>query len=142
MSFCHLSSAAAGPQLASATPADLSEMVWALARLRFCPPDDAWVTRLSAAISNQLQGFSVQGLAAVIWGYTRLGVRPDRLWLLRFRAAAAGGEEGSTSSQQLAQFVAAFLAQQNRQRFAEGPAVGGGRGGRGRQQGRGRGTRP
>lgn len=131
---CVVLSAAAGHQLASATPADLSDMVWALARLRFCPPDGAWVSRLSASISDQLQGFSVQGLAAVIWGCTRLGVRPDRLWLLRFRAAAAGGEqEGSTSSQQLAQFVAAFLAQQNRQRFAEVPAIGGGRGGRGRQ---------
>jgi hypothetical protein len=104
------------------SPSDLSDVVWALARLRFSP-DESWMTHLTAAVNHHLQGFSLQGLAVVIWGYTRLGFRPDRLWLLRFRAIAGpAGQEGSSSSsgEQLAQFVAAFLAQQNRQRFAEG----------------------
>jgi hypothetical protein len=114
---------------APVSPSDLSDVVWALARLRFSP-DESWMTHLTTAINRQLQGFSLQGLAVVIWGYTRLGFRPDRLWLLRFRAMAGpAGQEGSgggssssssSSGEQLAQFVAAFLALQNRQRFAEG----------------------
>lgn len=108
--------AASQPELAIAAPADLSDMVWALARLRFTP-SDAWLAALTAAITGAIQGFSPQGLAAVIWGYTRLGLKPDRLWLLRFRALAAGSNDPGADAQQLAQFVAAFLAQQNRLKF-------------------------
>jgi hypothetical protein len=94
--------------------------VWALARLRYSP-DEAWMSHLTAGITSSLQGFSAQGLAVVIWGYTRLGLRPERLWLLRFRAAATDGAGGAAvGGQQLASFVAACLVQQNRTRFAAG----------------------
>jgi hypothetical protein len=94
--------------------------VWALARLRFSPPP-RWTAALAGAVTARLQEFSAQGLAVVVWGFTRLGARPDRLWLLRFRALAADAADrgdGSDSSSELAQFVAACLAQQNRLRFA------------------------
>jgi hypothetical protein len=53
----------------------------------------------------------------VIWGFSRLGLRPERQWLLRFKSLSGGAFEDE-NAQQLAQFVAGLLAQQNRQRFS------------------------
>jgi hypothetical protein len=53
----------------------------------------------------------------VIWGFSRLGLRPERQWLLRFKSAS-GAEYGDESAQRLGKFVAGLLAQQNRQRFS------------------------
>jgi hypothetical protein len=108
--------AATQAQLASMQPSDLTDTVWALARLRYTPPQP-WAQTLSAAITNALPGFSAQGLAMVIWGFSRLGLRPERQWLLRFKSLS-GAAFGDENAQQLAQFVAGLLAQQNRQRFS------------------------
>jgi hypothetical protein len=53
----------------------------------------------------------------VIWGFSRLGLRSERQWLLRFKSLSAA-TFGDENAQPLAQFVAGLLAQQNRQRFS------------------------
>jgi hypothetical protein len=113
---CSLHAAATHEQLSTMQPSDLTDTVWALARLRYTPPKP-WTQTLTSAITTSLPGFSAQGLAMVIWGFTRLGLRPERQWLLRFKSAS-GMEFQEEGAQQLAQFVAGLLAQQNRQRFS------------------------
>jgi hypothetical protein len=97
-------------------PSDLTDTVWALARLRYTPPQP-WTQTLTAAITQALPGFSAQGLAMVIWGFSRLGLRPERQWLLRFKSLSGAMYEDE-DAQRLGQFVAGLLAQQNRQRFS------------------------
>lgn len=109
--------AAMESQLGSLQPTDLSDALWALARLRYTPAEP-WTQNLKAAISNALPGFSAQGLAMVIWGFSRLGLRPERQWLLRFKASS-GAQYDDEGAHRLAKFVAGLLAQQNRQRFTK-----------------------
>lgn len=71
---------------------------------------------ISAAVTSGLSGFNAQQLAVVIWGFSNLGQKPDRRWLVSFKGLA-GAEYEDESAQQLARFVAGFLAQQNRRQF-------------------------
>lgn len=77
---------------------------------------------LSTAVGGRLQALGAPGLAVVVWGYSRLGLRPDRRWLLALKAAA-DASLGGDDAQALASYVAGVLAQQSRQAFAGGGAA-------------------
>lgn len=95
---------------------DLSDAIWALARLRYTPPEQ-WTEALGLAINTKLPEFEAQSLAIVIWGFSSLGQKPNRKWLITFKRLA-GAEYDDGSAQQLAKFMAGALAQQNRRQFS------------------------
>lgn len=127
--LCTCALAVSRPLLHSMAPADTADAAWALARWR-APPSSEWAAELAKVVDARLPEYGARELAIMVWATTRLGLRPGRAWLLRFRAACDaefGGGDGSgsgSSASELAQYVASLLGAQNRGRFrAPAPSV-------------------
>ena len=73
-------------RLDAATPQDISNLLYALARLRF-RPKAAWTRVMLMCMLPKLTAFNPQHLANTIWALSRLRVRPSQYWLLEFSTA-------------------------------------------------------
>ena len=68
-----------GAKLGDAKPQDISNSLWALARLR-CKAPPELLDQLCAAALPQLPYFSPQELSNTLWGLARLGHTPCKAW--------------------------------------------------------------
>jgi hypothetical protein len=69
-------------RLPHCSPQDLSNSLWALAKLRVQPPQD-WLQDWVAASAGMLGQFSGQAIGNAVWGLVKLGHRPGEAWVQR-----------------------------------------------------------
>jgi hypothetical protein len=69
-------------RLPQSSPQDLSNSLWALAKLRVQPPQD-WLQDWVAASAGLLGQFSGQAIGNAVWGLVKLGHRPGEAWVQR-----------------------------------------------------------
>jgi hypothetical protein len=69
-------------RLAECSPQDLSNSLWALAKLRVQPPKD-WLQDWVAASADRLDSFSGQAVANAVWALVKLSHRPAEAWVQR-----------------------------------------------------------
>ncbi|GIL51827.1 hypothetical protein Vafri_7734 [Volvox africanus] len=68
------------PRLAAFPEQELSNLVWAMARLQYSPGQE-WVRHLYDAIARLLPELRPQALSTVLYGLAQMGQRPEAEWL-------------------------------------------------------------
>ena len=87
---------------------DVSNLLYALAKLRF-RPSDSWIEAMLRSVPPKLMSFSPQHLANTLWAIGRLGIKPGLPWMLTFESAVRS-REGSLEPREARQIRDALVA--------------------------------
>ena len=87
---------------------DISNLLYALAKLRF-RPSDPWIEAMLRSVPPKLMSFSPQHLANTLWAIGRLGIKPGLPWMLTFESAVRS-REGSLEPREARQIRDALVA--------------------------------